>query len=137
MRRIGVLSDRVWHRDVLFHLGAQPASDVLHRLVGRDFLVAHDALEHLRTQQLLRDRALALLFVHRADTAKQLRRQGRCRDTDLRERDVFTRPQRRQQCSNDDADGNGYYEPPLAPPKHRQIVEWMKRTFFHYWILTG
>ena len=116
---------------------AQRGRGLLDRLAGREVLLAHDPLEHGPAQQLLGDGALTLLGVERLHAAQQLRRERRIGDADLGLRGVLARQEHRERRADDDRQHERHDEPPLAAAEHRDVIERVKATFFHYWILMG
>ena len=112
--RVAAAADRLVDVDDGLATGAQPGR-VLDRLARVQLLLADDPLEHLPAQQLLRDGALPLFAVERADAAQQLRRQRRRGDADLRLRQVLRGPERREQRRRPRRrPAAGTIEPPLA-----------------------
>ena len=117
---------------------AERRRGLLDRLVRAQLLFADDPLEHGAAQQLLGDGALPLLGVERLHAAQQFRRQRRIGDADLGLRLVLARQEHRERRADRAiAEHQRDDEPPLAALQHRQVVERVKATFFHYWILMG
>jgi hypothetical protein len=86
---------------------------------------------------VLRDGPLALGGVERADALEDLGRQRRGGDADLRLGVVLLRQEHGEQRADENRHDQRDDQPPLPPAEHRDVVERVKGTFFHYRILTG
>jgi hypothetical protein len=120
---------RVRNRDG--HRRSEPADQLVVRRPGGETLLARDARQDGRRQQLLREGAHPLGVVERRGLAHQVRRHRRRNDTERRRAPVFLRQPSQQRGADAHRRDDRHDEPPFPAAEHGQVVEGMDVCVFH------